>query len=73
MTFRPLELIHMDLFGSTKTKRLNENCFVFVLIDDFSRFTWVFCLEHKDQAFSHFNIFEKERKRKQFFDFTHKK
>jgi len=57
MTSRPLELIHMDLFSHTKTKSLNENRYVFVLVDDFSRFTWIFFLEHKDQAFSHFNVF----------------
>ena len=51
MTSRPLELIHMVLFGPTKTKSLSENRFVSILVDDFSRFTWVFFLEHKDQAF----------------------
>ena len=35
MTSRPLELIHMNLFGPTKTKSLRENRFVFVLVDDF--------------------------------------
>ena len=39
MTSKPLELIHMNLFGPTKTKSLNGNHFVFVLVDDFSRFT----------------------------------
>jgi len=39
MTSCPLELIHMDLFGLTKTKSLSWNHFVFVLIDDFSWFT----------------------------------
>ena len=68
MTSRPLELIHMDLFGPTKTKSLNENRYVFVLVDDFFRFTWIFFLEHKDQGFLHFNVF-----RKRFFDFVHKK
>jgi len=33
MTSRPLELIHMDLFGPTKTKSLSGNHFVFVLVD----------------------------------------
>jgi len=39
MTLRPLELILMDLFGPTKTKSLSENSFVFILVDDFYRFT----------------------------------
>ena len=59
MTSRPLELIHMDLFGPTQTKSLSGNRFAFVLVDDFSRFTWVFFLEHKNQAFSHFQAFKK--------------
>ena len=49
----------MNLFDPTKIKSLNGNHFVFVLVDDFSHFTWVFVLEHKDQAFSHFNVFRK--------------
>ena len=60
MTLRPLELIHMNLFGPSKTKSLSENRFIFVLVDDFSHFTWVFFLEQKDQAFSHFNVFHKK-------------
>ena len=49
----------MDLFGPTQTKSLSGNCFAFVLVDDFSRFTWVFFLEHKNQTFSHFQAFKK--------------
>ena len=56
----------MNLFGPIKTKSLSENRFVFILVDDFSRFTWVFFLEHKDQAFSHFQVFRK-RVEKDFF------
>ena len=69
MTSRLLELIHMDLFGPTKTKILNENRFVFILVDDFSRFTCIFFLEHKDQVFSYFNVFEKGVKKKKVFRF----
>ena len=49
----------MDLFCPTIIKSLSENRFVFILVDDFSQFTWVFFLEHKDQAFSHFQVFRK--------------
>ena len=49
----------MDLFGPTQTKSLSRNHFTFVLVDDFSRFTWVFFLQNKDQTFSHFKIFRK--------------
>ena len=59
MTSRPLELIYMDLFGPTKTESFSVNHFVFILVDDFSRFTWVFFLEHNDEVFSHFHVFRK--------------
>jgi len=49
----------MDLFGPTKFKSLSENRFVFVLVNSFSRFTWVFFLEHKDETFLYFCVFRK--------------
>ena len=67
MTSRPLELIHIDLFGPTKTKILSGNQFFFVLVDDFSRFTWVFFLEHKDEAFPHFLVFRKRFEKEKIF------
>ena len=57
----------MDLFGLTKIKSLGENRFVFILVDDFSRITWVFFLEHKDQALSYFNIFQKRVEKEKSF------
>ena len=41
-TRRPLELLHMDLFGPNAYKSLGGNLFGLVIVDDFSRFTWVF-------------------------------
>jgi len=55
----------MDLFGPTKIQSLIDNCFVFILVDDFSRFTWIFFLKHKDEAFSHFNVFRKRVEKEQ--------
>jgi len=60
MTSRLLELIYMNLFGPTKTKSFSGNRFVFVLVDDFSIYTWVFFLETKDEAFSHFHFSRKK-------------
>jgi len=57
MTSRPLELIYIDLCGPTKIKNLSGNRFVFILVDDFSRFMWAFFLEHKDEAFLYFSCF----------------
>lgn len=38
---RPLKLLHIDLFGPTRTFNLRGKRYAFVVIDDFSRFTWV--------------------------------
>ena len=58
----------MDLFSPTKTKSLSGNhfVFVFVLVDDFSNFTWVFFLDHKDEVLSYFHVFRKRVGKKDF-------
>lgn len=59
-TKRPLELLHMDLFGPTKHASLSGKRYGFVIIDDYSRFTWVIFLKHKDEAFESFKTFFKK-------------
>ena len=53
-TTRPLELLHMDLFGSTRTTSLGGKRYEFVIVDDYSRFTRVIFLAHKDDTFGLF-------------------
>ena len=38
-TTRPLELLHMNLFGPSSTLSLGGKTYCFVIIDDYSRFT----------------------------------
>ena len=38
-TERPLELLHMDLFGPTTYRSICGNCFCLVVVDDYSRYT----------------------------------
>nr|GEV39558.1 hypothetical protein [Tanacetum cinerariifolium] len=40
----------MNLFGSTFVKSLNKKSYCLVIIDDYSRFTWVFFLATKDET-----------------------
>jgi hypothetical protein len=40
-TSSPLELIHMDLFGSVAYISIGGNKYGLVIVDDYSRFTWV--------------------------------
>ena len=55
-TTRCLELIHMDLVGPSRTLSLGGRAYAFVMVDDFSRFTWVLFLTHKHEAFREFSI-----------------
>ena len=38
-TSRPLELLHMDLFGPISTASLSEKYYGYVIVDDYSRYT----------------------------------
>jgi hypothetical protein len=49
-TSRPLELLHMDLFGPIRTASLSGKLYAFVIVDDYSRYTWVLFLAHKNEA-----------------------
>jgi transposase InsO family protein len=44
MTDRPLELLHMDLFGLIAYISIDESKYCLVIVDDYSCFTWVFFL-----------------------------
>src|SRR5688500_14467405 len=46
-TDRPLELLHMDLFGSIAYISIDRSKYCLVIVDDYSRFTWVFFLQEK--------------------------
>ncbi|KAK0586597.1 hypothetical protein LWI29_009370 [Acer saccharum] len=56
-TKRPLELVHMDLMGPIQTESINGKKYIFVCVDDFSRFTWVYFLRNKTEAFDYFKKF----------------
>ncbi|GKD67141.1 retrovirus-related pol polyprotein from transposon TNT 1-94 [Tanacetum coccineum] len=45
-----LHLIHMDLCGSMRVESINEKWYVLVIVDDYSRCTWVHFLRSKDEA-----------------------
>nr|GFA47691.1 putative nucleotidyltransferase, ribonuclease H [Tanacetum cinerariifolium] len=47
---QPLKMLHMDLFGLTFIKSLNNKMYCLVVTDDFSRFSWVFFLASKDET-----------------------
>src|SRR5262249_2064672 len=48
-TSRPLELLHIDLFGPTQTLSLGGKKYTLVIVDDFTRFTWTFFFASKEE------------------------
>nr|GEX01735.1 integrase, catalytic region, zinc finger, CCHC-type, peptidase aspartic, catalytic [Tanacetum cinerariifolium] len=45
-----LHLLHMDLCGPMRIASINEKRYVLVIVDDYSRYTWVHFLRSKDEA-----------------------
>jgi transposase InsO family protein len=49
-TSRPLELLHMDLFWPIAYLSIGGSKYGLVIVDDFSRFTWVLVLQDKSET-----------------------
>ena len=46
----PLQLLHMELFGPVNVMSLSRKRYVLVIVDDFSKYTWVLFLNSKDET-----------------------
>ncbi|KAK8913590.1 hypothetical protein KSP39_PZI024172 [Platanthera zijinensis] len=57
-TSRPLELVHADVWGSSRTSSLSGKNYFLLLVDDFTRMMWVYLLENKSNVFSKFKNFK---------------
>lgn len=57
VTSFPLELIFSDVWGPACTSSGGFSYYV-SFIDDFSKFTWLFCLKHKSDVFNIFHRFQ---------------
>ena len=53
-TTQPLQLLHMDLFGPSRTMSFGGNYYALVIVDDFSRYTWTLFITHKSDSFQAF-------------------
>ncbi|GJV30940.1 putative ribonuclease H-like domain-containing protein [Tanacetum coccineum] len=47
---KPLQMLHMDLFGPTFVKSIMKKMHCLVVINDYSRYSWVFFLATKDET-----------------------
>ncbi|GJW30664.1 retrovirus-related pol polyprotein from transposon TNT 1-94 [Tanacetum coccineum] len=45
-----LELLHMDLCGPMRVASINGKKYILVIMDDYSRYTWVYFLYSKDET-----------------------
>ncbi|KAK2428549.1 putative mitochondrial protein [Trifolium repens] len=53
-TSKILELLHMDLMGPMQVESLGGKRYVLVVVDDYSRYTWVNFIREKSDAFEVF-------------------
>ncbi|KAF3773206.1 Retrovirus-related Pol polyprotein from transposon TNT 1-94 [Nymphaea thermarum] len=58
-TSSPLELLHADVWGSSPCMSREGYKYYLIIVDDFSRFTWIFMLTKKSETFSCFQNFHK--------------
>ena len=56
-TSKAFELLHMDLFGLIQYTSIGENKYGFVILDDYTRYTWAFFLVDKGDVFVTFKSF----------------
>ncbi|GJT33846.1 retrovirus-related pol polyprotein from transposon TNT 1-94 [Tanacetum coccineum] len=47
---KKLQMLHVDLCGPMRVASINEKIYILVIVDDYSRFTWVKFLREKNQA-----------------------
>jgi transposase InsO family protein len=56
MTEHPGQLFYMDTVGPPRVRSMGGEWYILVMVDDYSRYSWVFFLESKDQVFEHFRL-----------------
>jgi transposase InsO family protein len=54
MTEQPRQLLYMDTISPSRVRSMGSKWYVLVIVDDYSRYSWVFFLESKDKVFGHF-------------------
>jgi transposase InsO family protein len=56
MTEHPGQLLHMNTVGPSRVRSMGGKWYVLIIVDDYSRYSWVFFLESKDQVFKHLQL-----------------
>ena len=53
-----LEIVHSDVCGPMSSSSLSRYVYYVSFIDDFSRKTWIYFMNNKDEVFSKFKEFK---------------
>ena len=69
-TNKPLQLLHMDSFGPTRTLSLGGKQYALVIVDNYSTFTWTLFLAYKDETIVFFTKFCKKIQNEKGFKIT---
>jgi hypothetical protein len=48
------QLLHIDTVGPSRVHSMGGKWYVLIIVDDYSRYAWVFFMESKDEVFEHF-------------------
>ncbi|KAJ9561670.1 hypothetical protein OSB04_006830 [Centaurea solstitialis] len=59
----PLQLLHMDLFGPVNVQSIAGKKYTLVIVDEYSRYTWVFFLRSKSDAPEEIILFVRKMER----------
>ena len=54
-TSKPLEIIHVDLCGPTRTLALQGERYFALFVDDYTRMMWIYFIKYKSESFECFN------------------
>jgi transposase InsO family protein len=53
MIERPGQLLHMDIVGPSRVRFMGDKWYVLIIVDNYSRHSWVFFLKSKDDVFEY--------------------
>ncbi|KAM2554344.1 hypothetical protein TB2_018473 [Malus domestica] len=57
-TSKPLEILHIDVWGPASISSVNGYRYYLLLVDDFTKYSWFFPLKYKSEVFSTFIHFK---------------
>lgn len=65
LTKRPLELLHIDLMGPSRTESLGGKKYILVMVDNFTKYSWIEFLRENSKTLDVIKILYKKFQNKQ--------